>query len=818
MSQQTNGKEKLKKYKYDAFISYRHTELDKYIAEKIHKYLEEFKLPNNVKNREKLKKTRIERVFRDKEELTITNNLEDPIIQALKESEYLIVICSPRTKESVWCLKEIEKFIEFHGRGRILTVLIEGEPNESFPEVLLYEEEIVKEDGMNIVHRKNVEPLAADIRGTSKRQMCALLKTELLRVIAPILGLEYDDLRQRHRERRHKRILTATISAATLGLTIGIAGVVSALIINNQKVKIQEQNKFIESQNEKLLSHQAENLAEKSLEYLGQDRRIDAIRMALSSVTTFEEMNMPYTSNGRYALTESLRVYDSGDVNKAQNQFVADSSIMNTALSPSRKYLLACDNNKDAYVWDVVTGELLTRIGDLDDVEKIDFVGDTMLTYYNNDGKIKVIDFCNDEVIVEDDSEYVYAVKGEQYGKYVAFLEDNKINVYDITTQKNIYRIECEKDKKFSTDIIWCEDKLICAEEHVEDSNEEQNITNIKVIDIKSGDIIETSGDFYTIDGVKIEGGNMFILSHRFEDKKGIGIIFAIEENSGQVIWTNEYEGVIIKKMEIMESESTPLIVAAGYGKLMVIDCNTGKEYYNESTLDGIADFIISSDGHIQMLNHEGKLIVFNMFNQETYSLDYYIECNVDKIDTLGICEGGYYVLPMSSNYIIKYEKPDNEDKEIYIADENMEENIEELGIIPEDCTEEAKKIGVSNPEMVANILYINETIAMVSYFDLTMDIYDVSNKKVINYIGDINSVPVKSFGIDDEGNTYVAGALCGYCFDMDYNLIAEIDGMKYVDVEERYIIVGEIESKLLKIPMYSLGELIDKAEKIFEN
>ena len=33
---------------------------------------------------------------------------------------------------------------------------------------------------------------------------------------------------------------------------------------------------------------------------------------------TFEEMNKPYTSNGRYALTESLRVYDSGDVNKAQ--------------------------------------------------------------------------------------------------------------------------------------------------------------------------------------------------------------------------------------------------------------------------------------------------------------------------------------------------------------------------------------------------------------------------------------------------------------------------------------------------------------------
>ncbi|MBO5715406.1 MAG: TIR domain-containing protein [Clostridia bacterium] len=128
-----------KQYKYDAFISYRHTDLDKFVAEKIHSYLEGFKLPKNVKVSKDVNKTGIKRVFRDKEELTITNNLEDPIVQALKESEYLIVICSPRTKESVWCRTEIEKFIEFHGRNRILTVLIEGEPQDSFPEELLYE-------------------------------------------------------------------------------------------------------------------------------------------------------------------------------------------------------------------------------------------------------------------------------------------------------------------------------------------------------------------------------------------------------------------------------------------------------------------------------------------------------------------------------------------------------------------------------------------------------------------------------------------------------------------------------------------------------
>ena len=343
--------EEEKNYKYDAFISYRHSELDQFVAEKIQKYLEEFKLPKNVKGKSGLKKTKIQRVFRDKEELTITNNLEDPIVQALKGSEYLIVICSPRIKESVWCRKEIEKFIQYHGRNKILTVLIEGEPGESFPEELLYEEEMVKENGVETIYRKEIEPLAADIRAKSRRQMCTLLKTELLRVIAPIFGLEYDDLRQRHRERKVKRVLTATVAAAGLGLAVGVAGVASAMVINSQKDKITVQN-------EKLLQYQAENLSEKALEYLELDRRQDAINTALASLTEFEGTKMPYTAMGRLALTQALRVYDIGTNNKAQNQLLAQANIRNMQLSPSGKYVMALDKTKKMYVWMSQQGNL----------------------------------------------------------------------------------------------------------------------------------------------------------------------------------------------------------------------------------------------------------------------------------------------------------------------------------------------------------------------------------------------------------------------------------------------------------------------------
>ena len=94
--------------KYNAFISYRHTELDMEIAKKLHKGLETFHIPKPVQK--KYGKKRIERVFRDQEELPIGSDLDDNITKALTNSDYLIVVCSPRTPESYWVCKEIDSF------------------------------------------------------------------------------------------------------------------------------------------------------------------------------------------------------------------------------------------------------------------------------------------------------------------------------------------------------------------------------------------------------------------------------------------------------------------------------------------------------------------------------------------------------------------------------------------------------------------------------------------------------------------------------------------------------------------------------------
>ena len=80
---------------YDAFISYRHAPLDMEIAKKVHTGLETYHVPGAVQK--KTGKKKIERVFRDQDELPIGSDLNENIAGALRESEYLVVICSPET-------------------------------------------------------------------------------------------------------------------------------------------------------------------------------------------------------------------------------------------------------------------------------------------------------------------------------------------------------------------------------------------------------------------------------------------------------------------------------------------------------------------------------------------------------------------------------------------------------------------------------------------------------------------------------------------------------------------------------------------------
>lgn len=186
---------------YDAFISYRHLPEDKKAAIMLQNLLEKLKVKDAASGRR-----RQLRVFRDQSELYTSNDLGANIRSALSNSEFLIIVYSQTTKESKWCMEELNYFRSLHENtnSNVLPLILEGEPNEVFPDVLKQEVRQLQ-DKKGKVHavQVKVEPIGADIRGKSIfRKLNKLKKTEYMRIAAPILGCGFDDLYKRNHRRR----------------------------------------------------------------------------------------------------------------------------------------------------------------------------------------------------------------------------------------------------------------------------------------------------------------------------------------------------------------------------------------------------------------------------------------------------------------------------------------------------------------------------------------------------------------------------------------------------------------------------------------
>lgn len=335
--------------KYDAFISYRHAPMDIAVSEQIHKRLENIRVPRSIRKLSGKKK--IERVFRDQEELTVSSSLSEEILTALDESEYLIVICSPRTPESEWVENEVSYFIRKHGRERILPVIIEGEPKDSFPKPLLFEERReIDVHGETYVYETIAEPFAADYRAPDERTRKQVIKRDILRLAAPILGCRYDELKQRHREQRNRRIALGVTAFAVLAVVFGIYNYIqNQKIIENYRKQQKTQSLF---------------LADTSLRLLESGDRTNAILVALEALPKdLENPERPVMPQAEYALSNALHAYAAG------SEMVPDYSIEhqdvltdNVQASGDGNTFCALDQRGVLNLFDVTKGTLISEI------------------------------------------------------------------------------------------------------------------------------------------------------------------------------------------------------------------------------------------------------------------------------------------------------------------------------------------------------------------------------------------------------------------------------------------------------------------------
>ena len=188
---------------YVAFISYSHR--DSVWAAWIQKAIERYSLPGALAKSTGLDR-RLGKVFRDREELSTGQNLGDHLLDALDNSDNLIVICSPNAVSSQWVGKEIEYFKSI-GRGdRIFGLLVEGGA-EALPEPLLTD-----------VNGNPLEPLAADPRDEGDGKRLAKLK-----LISGLLGVNLDQLTRREQARQNQLRALYTGIASTVVIMAALA-------------------------------------------------------------------------------------------------------------------------------------------------------------------------------------------------------------------------------------------------------------------------------------------------------------------------------------------------------------------------------------------------------------------------------------------------------------------------------------------------------------------------------------------------------------------------------------------------------------------
>lgn len=216
--------------KYKAFISYSHR--DEIWAAWLHKALETYRLPRHFVGQPSLLgpvPARLSPIFRDREELPSATDLGAILRDALAQSACQIVICSPHAAQSRWVNEEILTFKRLGREDRIFCLIVGGEPyasadpkqfaRECFPHALRFK---IGADGE--LTDIPTEPIAADVREGKDGKQNAKLK-----IMAGILGVGLDALRQRELQRKHRQM--AVIAGAALTGMVVTTGLATAALV-----------------------------------------------------------------------------------------------------------------------------------------------------------------------------------------------------------------------------------------------------------------------------------------------------------------------------------------------------------------------------------------------------------------------------------------------------------------------------------------------------------------------------------------------------------------------------------------------------------
>jgi tetratricopeptide (TPR) repeat protein len=347
-------------FRYRAFISYSHQ--DAAWAAWLHRALESYVIPARLVGQATamgVVPRRLVPVFRDRDELASAGDLGRTVNAALAQSECLLVICSPQAATSRWVNEEVLSFKRLGRDERIFCLIVAGEPAECFVPSLRHR---LGSDGA--LGGDTIEPVAADVRHGSDGKLNALIK-----LVAGVLDVGFDDLKQRELHRRtHRAMVVAFLALGVMTVTTGLA--VSAFISRHAAMVASHVAERRQKEAEDLVSFMLGDLNDK----LAQVSRLDIMEAVDNQAMKYFQAQPIEEVTDRALAQRASALEKIGSVRLDQGQLGAAMTSYQAARAVATRLADATPTNIErqltlAEVWAFI-GMTQWRQGKLDDAQR----------------------------------------------------------------------------------------------------------------------------------------------------------------------------------------------------------------------------------------------------------------------------------------------------------------------------------------------------------------------------------------------------------------------------------------------------------------
>lgn len=514
-----------------AFISYKRE--DEKWAKWLQDKLEHYKFPTNLNGRTDLPK-HIRPTFRDVTDLK-PGLLAEEINNALRNSEWLIVVCSPRSAKSPWVCKEAQTFIDLGRADHIIPFVIEGNPFSNDPATECYPDALLSLTGSQELLAANINEMGRDAAA--------------IKVVARMFNLRFDSLWQRY-EREQKKIQRIKMSIISICLLVAVG--ITGWIVH--------QNGLLKEKDWKMMENQARAVAEKANHLIDEGDSYLARLLAVEILPKdLQHPNRPYTVEAEAVLRKAWACGDAIFHGHTTNA-------MAVAFSPDDKYIVSGSTDNTIRVWDVQTGLCVdTLLGHTGMVDYVSYSPDGMKIISSaRDSTARLWDVSNSSCLrtLKNAIRPVRSVFFMDLGQKAVFSREGMVVTFWNLTNGKSRDCTLQPYGFFRYAPLYCEKDAIIA---VSGSNQ------IKMMSLESKVLLQSLECDFEVKCLCVNSTGE--------------VLVAMSEDEEAVIW-NLKEGKCLHKLKgyrdfrmppVLSSDGSLLAMLSHYGVMNIVDVKTGK-------------------------------------------------------------------------------------------------------------------------------------------------------------------------------------------------------------------------------------------------